>query len=239
MSGAQADRILVVDDDVQIRRALQRALAMKGYQAIFAASGEEALEIAALELPAMVILDLSLPGISGLEVCQELRNWFKSPILVLSVRDRDTDKITALDLGADDYLTKPFSVDELLARIRAHLRRVSSTAYRKPLFEINGLKIDLSKRRVFLNSEEVKLTRTEFALLSYLVENAGRVITHGQLLTRVWGPEYAGDIQTLRVHIGNLRRKMERDPGRPEFILTEPGVGYRLVDEPKEGQSFS
>lgn len=231
MSALLSDHVLIVDDDIQIRRALTSALSARGYRITQASNGEEALNLAAAEPPSLVILDLSMPGKSGLEVCKELRTWSKAPILVLSVKDRDADKIAALDLGADDYLTKPFNTGELLARIRAHLRRMKEMPAGKVVYEMDGLKVDLSRHQVILNGEEIKLTKTEFALLQYLIQNAGRVVTYNQLLSHVWGPEYEEDMQTLRVHAGNLRRKIEPNSTRPRFILTEPGVGYRFVSD--------
>jgi two-component system, OmpR family, KDP operon response regulator KdpE len=222
------EKILVVDDDVQIRRALRNALSARGYEVLLASGGEEALEIAALEIPSMVILDLSMPGMSGLEVCRELRTWSQLPILVLSVYDKEADKVAALDLGADDYLTKPFNTGELLARIRAHIRRAKQLPSTVTVFESGGLKVDLARHYVLKNDQEVKLTKTEYSLLQYLIQNSGRVVTYSILISKVWGPEYDGDTQTLRVHIGNLRKKIEEDPNRPLFILTEPGVGYRF-----------
>lgn len=225
----EKERILVVDDDAQIRRALHHALSARGYEVLLAENGEEALTLAAAQRPDMVIVDLSMPGLSGLDVCRQLRAWSQVPVLVLSVHDKETDKITALDLGADDYLTKPFSTGELLARIRAHLRRTHQAEGESPLFESNGLKVDFAYYQVFLNEVEVKLTKTEFALLQYLIRNAGRVVTYNLLLDQVWGGlRMENDIQTLRVHVGNLRKKIELDPNRPRFILTEPGVGYRF-----------
>lgn len=226
----ESPRILVVDDDVQIRRALFHALSARDYAVDLAASGEEALERAALNTPDMVVLDLAMPGMDGLETCKELRRWSMVPVLVLSVRDGDADKVAALDIGADDYLTKPFNTGELLARIRAHLRRAKQAPpdSESAVYEMDALKVDIPRHQVFLNEEEVKLTKTEFSLLHYLIQNAGRVMTYGMLLMQVWGSDYEGDTQTLRVHVGNLRRKIEPDPGRPHFILTEPGVGYRF-----------
>lgn len=221
--------ILVVDDDVQIRRALRHALAARGYDVDLAASGEEALERAAVDPPQMMILDLSLPGISGIEVCRALRTWTALPILVLSVKDRPQDKVMALDTGADDYLTKPFDTSELLARIRSHLRRADQLRVQEPVFEGDGLRIDFARRQVTRDEQEIRLTKTEFALLQYLVQNAGRVVTHNVLLDRVWGPDHLGDTQVLRVHVGNMRRKIEPEPERSRFIVTEPGVGYRFV----------
>lgn len=231
----QSEKILVVDDDIQIRRALRNALSARGYDVMLASNGEEALDMAASETPDMVILDMSMPGISGIEVCKELRTWTHIPILILSVKDKEADKIAALDLGADDYLTKPFNTGELLARIRAHIRRTKQIQPVDPVFEKNGLKVDLARHLVFKDGEELKLTKTEFSLLQYLIQNSGRVVTYSLLLSQVWGPEYECDTQTLRVHIGNLRKKIEEDPNRPHFILTEPGVGYRF--NPHNGNS--
>ncbi|MHB2017408.1 MAG: response regulator transcription factor [Candidatus Xenobia bacterium] len=228
VKAAHLARILVVDDDVQIRRALMGALAARNYDVVLAGTGEEALALAPLDPPDMIILDLSLPGRSGLEVCQELRRWTQAPILVLSVKDRPNDKVEALDLGADDYLTKPFNTAELLARIRSHLRRAQNLPCPEPVIEVDGLTIDLARYQVFRNGEEVKLTRTEFALLQYLAQHAGRVVTYNLLLQQVWGQD-GGDTQTLRVHIGHLRRKIEVDADRPRLIVTEPGVGYRFL----------
>lgn len=230
MSVSLSEHILIVDDDIQIRRALLHALSARGYKITQAANGEEALALAAAEHPDIIVLDLAMPGMSGLEVCRELRAWSKAPILVLSVKDRDSDKIAALDFGADDYLTKPFNTGELLARIRAHLRRAKQAPLDtdSAVYEMEGLKVDIPRHQVFLRDEEIKLTKTEFALLQYLIQNAGRVVTYSMLLMQVWGTDYEGDTQTLRVHVGNLRRKIEPDPGRPHFILTEPGVGYRF-----------
>lgn len=228
MSMHRGRRLLVVDDDIRIRRALQRAIAARGYDVALAATGEEALALASEAPPDMVILDMALPGISGLDVCRELRTWTQIPILVLSVHDGSDDKVAALDEGADDYLTKPFDTPELLARIRSHLRRSTQTAPAPPVVQAGELTIDFAGRTVLRNGEEIRLTPKEFALLQYLVQNAGRVVTHGLLLSRVWGSDYEGDVQTLRVHVANLRRKVERDPDSPTLITTEPGVGYRL-----------
>jgi two-component system KDP operon response regulator KdpE len=232
MSIDKKERILVVDDDIQIRRALRSALSVRGYEVSLAASGEEALDAAAADPPAMVILDLSLPGMGGLEVCRELRAWSNAPILILSVNDRESDIISALDAGADDYLTKPFKTGELLARIRAHTRRARQLPAGPAVLEAEGLRVNLSTHQVYLDEEELKLTKTEFALLQYLVLNAGRVVTYSLLLSNVWGPGYLNDTQTLRVHVGHLRKKIERDPNRPQFIITEPGIGYRFAAVP-------
>jgi two-component system, OmpR family, KDP operon response regulator KdpE len=225
-------RVLVVDDEPQIRRALRAGLegAGAGYTVALAATGEEGLDQAALHPPDVVILDLAMPGLDGLEVCRQLREWSEVPIIVLSVREGEEDKIAALDLGADDYLTKPFSLGELLARIRAVLRRQrgSESEAETPEIRFDDLLIDFTHRRVSRAGQELHLTPIEYDLLRQLALNADRVLTHRQLLTKVWGPEYAEDTHTLRVHIANLRAKMEPDPTRPRFIHTEPRIGYRF-----------
>jgi two-component system, OmpR family, KDP operon response regulator KdpE len=221
-------RILVVDDEPQILRSLRTTLASHGYDVQTAATGEEALAAVDGRLPDLVVLDLVLPGLSGLEVCRHLRARSSLPILVLSARGDERDKVAALDLGADDYLTKPFGVNELLARIRAALRRAVGARGPSAVVEAGALWVDFDRRQVTLDGAEVRLTPTEFDLLKVLVANAGRVLTHGYLLRTVWGPEYEGESQLLRVFIGQLRRKVERDPSRPQHILTDPGVGYRF-----------
>ena len=221
-------RILVVDDEPQILRSLRTTLASHGYDVQTAATGEEALAAVDGRLPDLVVLDLVLPGLSGLEVCRRLRARSSLPILVLSARGDERDKVAALDLGADDYLTKPFGVNELLARIRAALRRAVGARGPSAVVEAGALRVDFDRRQVTLDGAEVRLTPTEFDLLKVLVANAGRVLTHGYLLRTVWGPEYEGESQLLRVFIGQLRRKVERDPSRPRHILTDPGVGYRF-----------
>jgi two-component system KDP operon response regulator KdpE len=221
-------RILVVDDEPQILRSLRTTLASHGYDVQTAATGEEALAAVDGRLPDLVVLDLVLPGLSGLEVCRRLRVRSSLPILVLSARGDERDKVAALDLGADDYLTKPFGVNELLARIRAALRRAVGARGPSAVVEAGALRVDFDRRQVTLDGAEVRLTPTEFDLLKVLVANAGRVLTHGYLLRTVWGPEYEGESQLLRVFIGQLRRKVERDPSRPQHILTDPGVGYRF-----------
>jgi two-component system KDP operon response regulator KdpE len=221
-------RILVVDDEPQILRSLRTTLASHGYDVQTAATGEEALAAVDGRLPDLVVLDLVLPGLSGLEVCRRLRARSSLPILVLSARGDERDKVAALDLGADDYLTKPFGVNELLARIRAALRRAVGARGPSAVVEAGALRVDFDRRQVTLDGVEVRLTPTEFDLLKVLVANAGRVLTHGYLLRTVWGPEYEGESQLLRVFIGQLRRKVERDPSRPQHILTDPGVGYRF-----------
>jgi two-component system KDP operon response regulator KdpE len=220
---------LIIDDEPQIRRALRAGLERNGYMVWLAASGEDGLDTAALHPPDIVILDLAMPGIDGLEVCRQLREWTKVPILVLSVREGEADKIAALDLGADDYLTKPFSLEELLARMRAVLRRASAEQEPDaPQFSAGDLRIDFAHRRVTLSGQELHLTPTEYELLRYMALNPDRVLTHRQLLTKVWGAEYADDTHTLRVHIANLRNKIEPDPTRPQLLHTEPRIGYRF-----------
>jgi two-component system KDP operon response regulator KdpE len=221
-------RILVVDDEVQIRRLLQTGLSGYGYAVELAADGLEAVEKTRAWRPDVIVLDLGLPKLSGLEVCQSIRSWSSTPIIVLSVRDTDRDKITALDLGADDYLTKPFSLGELLARVRVALRHTAAAATAEPALQFEDLRIDLPLRQVFMADQEVHLTPTEYDLLKLLATHAGKVLTHTHLLREVWGAAYERDTQTLRVFIGQLRRKLGDDPARPRFILTEPGVGYRF-----------
>jgi two-component system KDP operon response regulator KdpE len=222
-------RVLVVDDEVQIRRALKSVLQARHYVVDLAESAEEGLELTAAHSPDIVILDLTLPGMSGLEACRSLREWYRGPILVLSVRSVDEDKIAALDLGADDYLTKPFSTGELLARIRALLRRTSGQDATTSEIRIGEVFIDMGRRIVEVRGEQVKLTRIEFDILALLMRNAGRVVTSNMLLDAVWGPEYVGDTQTLRVHMSHLRKKIERPGDVPRYVLTEPGVGFRFA----------
>lgn len=219
--------ILVIDDEPQIRRALRAGLERNGYSVELAASGEEGLDMAALHTPDMVILDLAMPGTDGFQVCKQLREWTKVPILVLSVRDDESDKIAALDLGADDYLTKPFGLGELMARVRAALRR-SGDQPEEAVLSFGDLQIDFARRIVTISEHEIHLTPIEYDLLRQLATHSDHVMTHRQLLTRVWGPEYSEDTHTLRVHIANLRTKLEADPARPRFIQTEPRVGYRF-----------
>ncbi len=221
-------RILVADDEELVRRLLKCLLGKHRYQVFLAASGDEALDSAVELTPDLVILDLALPGMGGLEVCRELRSWLTAPILVLSARGDEGIKIAALDQGADDYLTKPFSPGELLARIRALLRRTSVLAGPLPVISSGNLKIDVARRRVFRGEEEIRLTRTEFDILTYLARNTGCVVTSKLLLQSLWGPEYGDDTQTLRVHVGHLRKKIEPDPAAPRYIMTEPGIGYRF-----------
>lgn len=225
-------RVLVVDDEPQIRRFLRACLGANQYQVSEAANGSDAIQKAATERPELLILDLGLPDLDGVEVIQRIREWSDVPIIVLSVRQREQEKVKALDSGADDYLTKPFGVDELLARLRTALRHRVQATVPEPAFHSGQLMVDLAKRVVTMEGKEIKLTPTEYDLLRVLVTYAGRVITHQQLLREVWGPSYQTETHYLRVYIGQLRQKLEPDPTQPRYILTEPGVGYRLwVDE--------
>lgn len=221
-------RVLVIDDEPQIRRALRAGLERNGFEVELAQDGEEGLDAAAERPPDVVILDLAMPGIDGFEVCRQLREWSQTPIIVLSVREGERDKIEALTLGADDYLTKPFSLEELVARIKAILRRVNSAETDPPSFSVGDLNVDFAHRLVTMAEKEVHLTPIEYELLRMMVMNAGRVLTHRQLLTKVWGPDYAEDVRTLRVHIVHLRGKIEADATSPRYIHTEPRIGYRF-----------
>jgi two-component system KDP operon response regulator KdpE len=220
------ERVLVVDDEQSIRTFLKVTLTSQGYETIEAVSGNDALTKAAAEKPDIIILDIGLPDIDGIEVTRSLREWTQIPIIILSVRGSEKDKIAALDLGADDYLTKPFAVGELLARVRAALRR--SLKKDEKAFKIGNLEIDLVRRLVKVNGREVQLTPTEYELLKVLVVHAGKVLTHKHLLIEVWGQQYVDEFHMLRVNISNLRQKIELDPARPQIIITESGVGYRL-----------
>lgn len=225
--------MLVVDDEPAIRRFLRTVLAAHGYNVFEAKTGQEALSQVVSQRPDVVVLDLGLPDIDGVQVTHLLREWTPLPIVILSVRDREQDKVAALDAGADDYLTKPFGSGELLARLRAALRRAARSSV-DPNFLIDDLRVDLARRVVTLAGREVQLTPTEYELLRVLVSNSGRVLTHHQLLREVWGVGYDAEIHMLRVNISNLRRKLEPDPARPHYIVTEPGVGYRLRADPSE-----
>ena len=219
-------RVLVVDDEISIRRFLRVALNGQGFIVREASNGESALQAAVFDKPDLVILDLGLPDMDGVEVTRRLREWSSVPVVILSVRDQETDKIAALDAGADDYLTKPFGVGELLARIRTVMRR-QSPASNEPVFQLGELTVDLANRLVTLSAKEIQLTPTEYDVLKTLVLSSGKVLTNRQLLKQVWGEGY-NDLHILRVNISNLRRKIEPDPSRPSYIHTEPGVGYRL-----------
>jgi two-component system KDP operon response regulator KdpE len=221
-------RILVVDDEAQILRALRTTLRAAGYDVDTAATVEEALTAAATRPPEAVILDLVLPDGSGTEVARELRTWTDAPVIVLSAVGEERQKIEALDAGADDYVTKPFSVDELLARLRAVLRR--TPAAQAPVIELGDLRVDVPNRAVTVAGERVKLSPHEFDLLRVLAQNQGKLLTHRMLLREVWGPAYEVEAHYLHVYVSHLRRKLERDPARPRYLLTEPGAGYRLVD---------
>jgi len=220
-------RVLVVDDENAIRRYLHTALTAQGFTVYEAANGEEAVNAVLNNRPDIIILDLGLPDFDGIEVTRRLREWSKTPIIILSVREAENDKIAALDAGADDYLTKPFGTGELMARMRVAMRRLA-TKSDEPVIQVDSLKMDLSRRLVTVAEKEISLTPTEYDILRLLMQNAGRVLTHRQLLRQVWGTAYESEMHLLRVNISNLRRKIEPDPARPHYMLTEPGVGYRL-----------
>ena len=220
-------RILVVDDEAPIRRYLRAALSAQGFTVYEAANGQEALNAVISNRPDIIILDLGLPDIDGIEVTRRLREWSQTPIIILSVREAEQDKIAALDAGADDYLTKPFGTGELMARMRVVVRRQASKTD-EPILQVDELRMDLSRRVVTVKGVEISLTPTEYDILRLLMFNAGKVMTHHQLLRQVWGTSYENEMHILRVNISNLRRKIEPDPTRPHYLLTEPGVGYRL-----------
>jgi len=220
-------RILVVDDEPQLLRALGTNLKARGYEIDLAPTGEVALTLAARNHPDLVILDLGLPGIDGLEVIRGLRGWTRVPILVLSVREGERDKVAALDAGADDYVTKPFGMDELLARLRAALRR-AAPADEAAAVVTPDFTVDLAAKRVLRGKEEVRLTPTEWEIVEILVRNPGRLVTQRQLLQDVWGPQYSTETNYLRVYMAQIRRKLEPDPTRPRYFLTEPRMGYRF-----------
>ena len=222
-------RILVVDDEPQIQRFLKPALTAAGYDVVEAATGGEALKAVATAAPDLVILDLGLPDMDGKDVIASLRGWSTLPILILSARDRESEKIAALDLGADDYIEKPFGIGELTARIRTALRHHGQAEALPQVLETDGLVIDTIRRTVSRDGSEIRLTPKEYDLLALLSRHAGRVVTHRILLTSVWGPAHGDDLQYLRVFIGQLRQKIERDPASPAILRTEPGVGYRLM----------
>lgn len=230
------EKVLVVDDDPKIAMFVSANLKARGYEVLTAKDGAVALEQAALEQPQVILLDLALPQLNGFEVLSRLREWSDSQVIVLSAHGGDTEKVRALDLGADDYVTKPFSMEELLARVRLAFRRLQrfqaagtlSPTDLTPVISCGDLKIDLAARLVKLASQEVSLTKTEYELLRLLVTNRGRVITHRELLQQVWGPEYGEETEYLRTFIRNLRRKLEKDPSHPNYLLTEAGVGYRF-----------
>jgi two-component system KDP operon response regulator KdpE len=221
-------KVLVVDDDPQIRRVMKVTLVGHGYEVIEARTGEEALEKMPGEMPNLVLLDMNMPGMGGLETCRAVRGGSDIPVIILSVRNTEKDKVAALDAGADDYVTKPFSIEELLARIRAALRR-SSPESGPHAFSSPELDIDFETRRVRARGADIRLTPKEFELLRYLVAHAGTPVTHRELLQAVWGPDYGDEPEYLRVFINQVRKKIEPDPAKPRFILTEPWVGYKFV----------
>ena len=225
-------KILVIEDEPPIRKFIRITLEANSYAVSEAETGAKGLSLAASDPADCVILDLGLPDQDGLQVLQQLREWSNIPVIVLSARGRESDKVAALDAGADDYLTKPFSVGELLARIRVALRHAASIEKTsEAVFVVGGLNVDLIRRQVKLGDEELRLTPNEYRLLAVLVKNAGKVVTHRQLLKEVWGPDSVHENQYLRVYMGQLRRKIEADAARPRYLITESGVGYRLVDE--------
>ena len=219
----------MVDDEPQIRRFLRISLEANGYRVYETDNGPDALVKAALLRPDAIILDMNLPGLDGMTVLQRLREWSQTPVIILSVRDADQDKVAALDAGADDYLTKPFSTAELLARLRV-ARRHAQPEPSRSVYTFGGVQVDLARRVVTRQGEPVKLTPTEYALLRLLVQHAGKVLTHRQILREVWGPEYVDETHYLRVYFAQLRQKLEDNPSLPKLILTEPGVGYRMVE---------
>ena len=225
-----ATRVLVVDDEPQIQRFLKPALVACGYEVLSASSGAEALKLAATQAPGIMLLDLGLPDLDGKEVLERLRGFSAIPVIILSARDREAEKIAALDLGASDYVEKPFAVGELMARIRAALRQAQPEGAETHRFEMNGLVVDIQKRLVTRHGAPIRLTPREYDLLAVLVRHVGRVVTQKQILREIWGPAHLDDTQYLRVFIGQLRAKIEADPSAPQIILTEPGIGYRLCE---------
>lgn len=219
--------ILIVDDEKQIRRFLKTGLSVHGFDVIEAESGAEALKLAPTKTPDLVVLDLQLGDMDGLEVLQRIREWSWMPVLILSVRNRELDKVKALELGADDYITKPFGIAEFVARVNALLRRIPEVAV-QPVFSVGDLVIDLARRQVLLEGDEIHMSPKEYALLQYLARHAGKVVTHEQLLSELWGPNHAEDAHYLRVFMRKLRQKLEKDTARPRYIVTELGVGYRM-----------
>ncbi|MFC5653476.1 response regulator [Paenibacillus solisilvae] len=222
-------KILIIDDEPQIRKLLRVTLNAHGFEAAEAATGQEGLLQATMVRPDLIVLDLGLPDMTGMEVLQHIREWSQVPIIILTAQDQEQDKVAALDRGADDYVTKPFGMGEFMARMRVALRHIAKTQD-EPVLKLGHLVIDLSQRNVELSGEKLKLTPTEYDLLKVLALNAGRVMTHKQLLKQVWGgQQYESDSQYLRVYVGHLRKKIEVDPTRPMYILTEPGIGYRFA----------
>ena len=229
----EKELILLIEDEPQMRRFLRITLRSQGYRLFESETGSDGLTQAATRNPDVVLLDLGLPDLDGIEVTKRLREWTQTPIIVISAREQELDKVRALDAGADDYLTKPFNAGELLARIRVALRHVSrrDTDQQEPVFTLDNLRIDQARRQVFVGGQEVHLTPIEYKLLMVLVRHAGKVITHNQLLKEVWGPAHVNEVQYLRVYMTQLRHKLEADPARPRFLMNEPGIGYRLKYE--------
>jgi len=225
--------ILVVDDEPQIRRVMRTALAAQGYAVAEAKSGEEALDRVRDERPDLILLDVNMPGMDGLEACREIRGSSDVPIVMLTVRNSERDKVNALDAGADDYVVKPFGIEELLARIRAALRRAAPSEA-MPKFNSPELSVDFASRQVRVRGKDVRLTPKEFELLRFLISNRGKAVTHRKLLQTVWGPDYGDEIEYLRVFLNQLRKKLERDPRKPRYLITEPWIGYRFVANSKE-----
>ena len=223
--------ILLVDDELAILRAIRASLSANGYEVRTAKNGQDALDEIRKETPDLVILDLVMPDITGLEVCRRVREFSKVPIIILSAKGEDQDKVIALDLGADDYVTKPFNLDVLLARIRAVLRRTNTSEIEENILKINDVVVDIESRRVTIAGKEIKLTPKEFEVLRYLILRAGKIVTHRALLQSIWGWEFVDQIEYLRVFVNQLRKKLEPDPHHPRYILTEPWVGYRFALE--------
>ncbi len=226
---AKKTKILIADDEPKIRMFLRANLEARDYDVYLAQDGIEAVEMAGRVLPDVIVLDVNMPRMDGIEACRQIREWADMPIIILSVREDEKDKVRALDEGADDYVTKPFGIEELLARIRVALRRSTGVTTGVPIFTAGKLEVDLSKRVVKQKGQIVKLTRTEYELLAYLVSNCGKILTHREILHNVWGPEYGEEIEYVRTFITQLRRKIEDDPSNPQFIVTEPRIGYRFV----------
>jgi two-component system KDP operon response regulator KdpE len=227
--------ILLIEDEPQMRRFLRITLQSNGYRLVETETGNDGLIQAASRNPDVVLLDLGLPDMDGLEVTTRLREWTQTPIIIISAREQEQDKVKALDAGADDYLTKPFDAGELLARIRVALRHAlrQRSGRQEPVFSLYNMRVDLAQRQVFLDDREVHLTPIEYKLLTTLIRHAGKVITHRQLLTEVWGPAHVNEVQYLRVYMTQLRHKLEADPARPRFLMNEPGIGYRLKFDPE------
>lgn len=231
----EKELILLIEDEPQMRRFLRITLQSHGYRLVEAATAQEGIMQATTRNPDVVLLDLGLPDLDGLEVTKKLREWTQTPIIVISAREQELDKVKALDAGADDYLTKPFNAGELLARIRVALRHASRriAGQQEPVFVLENLRVDMSKRQVFVDDQEVHLTPIEYKLLTMLIHHAGKVITHRQLLQEVWGPAHVNEVQYLRVYMTQLRHKLEADPARPRLLMNEPGIGYRLKYYPE------